>query len=316
MSMVLLVCILSCLGCQRFTGSSAGDMKIQLENIQLLQELPSGSGLAVIGDSVFIIGDDATRLYIYRIGDSSISNVPLLRHDTSVYRIAKPDKHDLEAITQVQLKQGLRLVAFGSGSLSPQRENLLVLDPLNPTDQQWIPAAKFYRQLLGLSAASELNIEGVVIDGKMVYLLNRSANEIFSFPLAELGQLFESNGDYQPKQILRKTVALPKGNGLQPRLSGGCLLSPGKLLFTAAMEDTPDAYNDGQVHGSYVGILDLENLRLLAFDQIETKDGKPIVEKLESIDLHGDGSKAIAISDNDQGSSGLFFFSLKNEVLR
>lgn len=278
---------------------------IEVEQVRVLDSVPSGSGLVVHGRSLFIVGDDATALYKLDLDGIPITRIPLLHSDTSVHRIAKPDKHDLEAVAIVGLKGGDHLLAFGSGSVSPQRDSLLVIDIGNPSMQQWISLGSLYTQLRSLSRAKELNLEGAVINGDACYLLNRSGNEIFVIKTADLVRLIETGGAHDVTNIQTHMVDLPAG----AFLSGGCMRH-NEILFCASAENTPNAYDDGAIEGSYMGIIDpRQEFRLKLFVRI-IHNGKNIKDKIESLDIAGTDDngnmKVLAVADNDDGTSRLY----------
>lgn len=313
MQRLILACLalLCYIACRR---DASNELKINLESIKVLEHLPSGSGMAVVGDSVFIVGDDASALFVYFPASGRLNRIPLLQHDSSVHRIPKPGKHDLECMTKLEWEGRTMLLAFGSGSLRPQRERMLLIDPAKPRDHAWLAAAGLYDQLRELSAAKEINIEGVVAGDSKIYLMNRSGNEIFSLPLQELEKFIRSKGNYRFRQLSVHKVQVPPTESGQPSISGGCLLPDGYLLFCASVEETPNAYEDGRIRGSYIGILDTAGFQIAGIAMLADEEGQMLVQKLESLDLWqpgtGDVRKIIAISDNDDGQSTLLFISI------
>src|SRR5262245_3265357 len=63
----------------------------------ILDSLPSGSGIFVKTDTAFIIGDDATGIYQLALTNLDQQKIPISGFDFSKYREPKPDKHDFES---------------------------------------------------------------------------------------------------------------------------------------------------------------------------------------------------------------------------
>ena len=288
-----------------YCSMNTEETPIEVQRVTLLDSIPSGSGLAISGQAMFIIGDDATAIFQLDKSGKVMARIPMLNADTMLQRISKPLKHDLESITIATIDGREHLLAFGSGSVSPYRDSLLVIDVADPAQQRWIPLGSLYRQLRTVSAKKELNVEGAVINEDRCYLFNRSGNEIFELRSEELFRLVESNGAYEVSDIKRYAIALPGG----ATLSGGCMIGK-QVMFCASVENTPNAYDDGAIEGSFAGILDpYDGFKLLQFVRL-SNGGIRVKDKLESVDVAGayeNGDlKVFGVADNDDGTSRLY----------
>ena len=286
---------------------------VVVEKIELLDSLPSGSGLVHFNDIIYIIGDDATQLYKLNPSESSFSGIPLNNMGTE-YRINKPDKHDFESLEILDIRNEPHLIAFGSGSLSPQRDFLLVVNCKNEKIQQLISLELLYTLLKQQAGGKKiLNIEGAVITGEKLYLMDRENDILFEIELEEFRKYILSNGNHKVSTVKIYSLQLPSDEGLIAGISGGCALSENKILFCASLEDTPNAIDDGVVKGSYIGIISLRDGNILTAVLLKDEQGIVIPDKIESIDIVGkndDGTlKAFAVADNDDGSSK--FYQLK-----
>jgi len=97
--------------------------------------------------------------------------------------------------------------------------------------------------------------------------------------------------------------------------SGACLLPDNSgLLFTASLEATNNSYNDGEILGSYIGFINFDNIENgQSHTAIIKSEGKTLITKLEGISIkHFSNNKidAIAVSDNDNGTSWIFEFEI------
>jgi hypothetical protein len=296
--------------------NSCNDMKpsfeVIVEQVRIFDSIPSGSGLVIEGDSLFVMGDDATSLYKISISSGIVSAVPLANTDQTKYRITKPDKHDLESLSLVVLNGQKYIAAFGSGSVSPQRDSLLLTSVVDDHQQQWISLGNFYATLRKQSSKKELNIEGVVANSDKIYLFNRSGSEIYELNLESFEAIVNSKDSLGEIEVKKHLFQLPSSGGVQSALSGGCLLNDRAILFCASSENLPNVYDDGDIQGSYVGIISIGKDELSLKEMVEIKDvsGKVLRDKLESIDIAGRYSngdiRAFAVADNDDGRSKLF----------
>lgn len=223
-------------------------------------EVASASGIAVNGGSIFIIGDDVPWLYVLNPDFTIDLNIPygdyLLQPDSV---IAKADKPDLEALAA---SEAYGLLAFGSGSLQPQRDVLMEFTPGGIQKPAVHSLQKLYQNLRDLPELNNtpFNIEGAVIYQKKLYLLNRENNMLLELNLDEVMQLIK--GKQAQFKLTTYQIQLPEINGIEAGLSGADII-PGSdiLLFTASVEDRPNPVDDGKILGSFLGIIELDKLK-------------------------------------------------------
>src|SRR5262245_49732285 len=99
-SIVILFVTVMMVGCQE---KPTREMFV-VEEDRLLDSIPSASGIAVEGDSAWIVGDDATRMYRISLTSYQQRSMPLRGFAPGQYREPKPVKHDLESAALVQWK--------------------------------------------------------------------------------------------------------------------------------------------------------------------------------------------------------------------
>jgi hypothetical protein len=288
-------------------------MQITIEQETMLDSIPSGSGIVLYEDHLYIVGDDAPFVYKYSIGDHKVTKIRINGLSDSSFKIPKPVKPDLEAALVLRLNDQDHLLAFGSGSMSPTRDSMLLLNLANPAEQRMLPMGEAYEKMRKETSApaGQWNIEGATLITDHLLLLNRANNHIISVRPEEFVDFV--NGKKPFPSVTYNPIKLPIIKGHEARFSGACSLNDNKLLiFCASVEDTPDWTTDGPVLGSFIGLLDLDQQgqkQLRKVEQVKQKNGQPFTEKIESIDVwkkQANGEYiAFGITDNDQGGSKL-----------
>jgi hypothetical protein len=284
-----------------------------------LPNLPSASGVEIVGGTVYVIGDDSPLLYQFEAAELQPGQQITL-FDTAHFstgRIAKTLKPDLECLTALTdpRTHETGLLAFGSGATSAREGGFWV--PL--ADQQAastvypVSMAGLYARLRELLPAGvTLNLEAAAASATELLLFQRTVgaaagNLLFRLPLAAvLDYLHHRTAQVPPVQATH--VALPTIEGLPAGFSGGTFFE--ELLFvTASVEDTQDAVLDGAVLGSFVGVLDARQpgTKPATFVQLALPDGQPYRGKVESVAVRrrsGPGRyELLLVTDDDQGGS-------------
>ncbi|WP_432721390.1 hypothetical protein R0381_002489 [Jeongeupia wiesaeckerbachi] len=300
--------------------------KLELGPAVLNTDLPSASGLAAKGRFLYAVGDDSPWLFQldqqFNITDKQlIKEYPL---DTNG-RIPKSLKPDYEAMTQVRIGKHYWRIVLGSGSKSTVREwgYLLSDDRQTKLERDLKP---LYAQLYaasGFSSDETLNIEGLATAGGHAYLFNRGnsgSNLIFRLDQAEFIAYMQGTLP-QISKLETFKVSLPRISNFEAGLSGGEFWpQANSLVYTASVEATGDAYNDGAILGSFVGLIPLtalkagQTLDLAPTSVLLTRHGRALVTKLESLAITAsddDEIKGVLVSDNDNGTSEFFRFELE-----
>lgn len=106
-----------------------------------------------------------------------------------------------------------------------------------------------------------------------------------------------------------KEYALPKINGVEAGFSGATILkNEPKIIFTASVEDTPNAYDDGAILGSFIGMFDISNNCLsenIDYCPVLNVDDNLKIESVTIIEEKSGEAEIIMIADDDQGGSML-----------
>ena len=233
-------------------------LDIEILSWQILEYVPSASGIVKFNEEFFAIGDDAPYLFQMDKNFNLLSKTQIYSFEKlqgqTIPKIDKPDFEAMEMISKTEI------LIFGSGSKSPERDICVLVALGKQRSYKAYNISLFYDHLrkLELMHGYELDIEGLAFDGVSLHLFNRGRNMIFSFPYKEFIAYCKSGIHFPiPKT---KLYTLPKINGLEAGFSGATTLgNKPYLIFTAAVEDAPNAYEDGDILGSFIGAIALKN---------------------------------------------------------
>ncbi|MBX0334135.1 hypothetical protein K3G39_12900 [Pontibacter sp. HSC-14F20] len=313
-------------------------MKATVTRTLHYDNLPSASGLEMLGDHYYVVGDDSP--YLYRLDKNFGLESQEAIFDTTGFgngRIAKDKKADLEGMTLLQHQGKPYLLMIGSGSAPARRKAYLYnicgddicREGAGVHGAKTVDLDELYRQLeqkTDTLGGSSLNIEGVAAGHGKLYLLQRAIgtgqNVLISYHLSEfipylLGEKTAASLPHPELSYFR----LPDLNNLQAGFSGAYVYDD-KLFFTASLEDTNDAYGDGEVLGSYIGYIPFswvgkQNMLQVPATLILQADGNPYTGKAESLVVQkreGKGRyKLVVVSDDDKGGSELLEVVLSEE---
>lgn len=281
-----------------------------------LPSLPSASAIEVRAGELVVIGDDSPWLFTLHSNGEIARKALLLPGEKDTFRIPKDRKPDLEAMAVLSHRGAAFLCIFGSGSLAPQREVALLVAETGsgPTVQS--------RSLTSLYAAFRQdrvfegqvpNIEAAALTANDLVLFQRGnkgrQNAIVRLSLAEMSDFLFDPGKAVPR-FVAQAVDLPKIQDVSAGFSGAFALDAQRIAFSASVEATKDAYNDGKILGSFVGIVEERvsgTLNPVAARLLEAS-GKPSKSKLEGITLKSKTERELllwGVVDNDNGSSEL-----------
>lgn len=290
-------------------------MNIDILNWNTLKDIPSASGIVKYKSNFYVIGDDSP--YLFEINNSFdlvsktlIYSSDKLKGDT----LLKVDKPDFEAMEMVS---DTEILVFGSGSKSPERDICILIEIEEKITYKEYEISLFYDYLRNLQVMEsyELDIEGLAFKEDLLYLFNRGRNIIFSFCFNDFLNYCKT-GENFPIPVIN-LYSLPKINGLQAGFSGGTTYGEESyLLFTASVEDSPNAYEDGDILGSFIGMIEINNNKLSDEYIIQRIPNPGFPLKVESIVvnkfLSETETELILVTDNDGNPSQIL--TLRMEV--
>lgn len=319
MRVFVLVAILKLLAVQLVGQES--ELRATVTEEKVLEGLVSASGIEKKSGNFYVVSDDSPWFYVLD------KNYQILRkyliHDNSyegVQRIPSELKPDYEAV--VEYKWGSKdLLVFGSGSGS-NRKSMVRLDfTSRGYDVNHYTLEHLYDQIMeqGNISPEKLNIEGAVSWRDHMVLLNRETNQLILIRK----YAFERYLKYDPEKQKKKKIDidfysfdLPIAGGVQARFSDAMKVKgEHNMVFTATLERRSEAANDGEILGSYVGIIPLKKISSGEMQIARVmKDGKPYTGKIEGIhvdEVEDDKLLLNAVTDSDGGKSAFLKIELE-----
>lgn len=260
---------------------------LELQHLAPLQ-VSAASALVWQAGDLFLVADDDVVLQCYDLeGSLRAEHVLLDEQWPQAAKARKASKADFEMLCQ--LPDGW-LLALGSGSTAQRRRGVL-----------WRPGETRIVDLTSLYLALEqqipqLNLEGAVVQGKQLLLAQRgngaaAGNALVSLDLERVMAQLE-RASLGP-ECLQEIMWLELGqlDGVPLSITDLCLDLQGRLLFSAAAEDTVSTYADGPCLGSVIGWLEAGQVQALW----------PLAgtTKIEGICVVGDGSLRLVNDPDD-----------------
>ena len=296
------------------------ELAITINKSVITDAVSSGSGLAYFNNAAYFVGDDASYIAVMPNTESNAYTRIGLRTNAGIGRVEKAIKQDLEAALVGTIGKQPFLFAFGSGSLSPYRDTVFAIDLKNNSVSFKCSLLPLYKAIKTKAALKDhqLNIEGAALAGEKLLLFNRGNNIAIIIAWAEFIKYIQEPIAIIPKFKIQK-ISLPVVNNFSVGISGACALGKNEILFTASLEETHDNIADGLIKGSYIGVLrlnDQDEISLLALQQFIDEEGNTILDKLEAIEIikqQGNSIQALAMADNDDGKSKLFYLDIKRK---
>ncbi|TGE08196.1 DUF6929 family protein [Hymenobacter fodinae] len=296
-------------------------MRALIQHEAVLPDLPSASGIEVVGEVAYIIGDDSPFLYQLNAASLAAGERTSLFETAhfSTGRIPKDLKLDLECLTVINTPGAdAGLLLLGSGATSAREQGFWVTLPSGAkTGSTVYPVALsgLYAALRQhLPAGITLNLEAVAATTTELLIFQRTVgsaagNLAFRLPLPQVLHYLQHQTQAVPP-IRTQLYQLPTIEGKPAGFSGATWFE-NQLFVTASVEDTQDAVQDGAVLGSLVGIIDLSKSSTkpvpVALARLELPTGQAYRGKVESVAVRrrvGQRTyELLLVTDDDQGGS-------------
>lgn len=269
--------------------------------------LSAASGLVHSGGELYVLADDELHLGCFPAAQADPGEL-LRLFDGELpleARERKRRKPDLEILLRLPPLAGCphgALLALGSGSRPSRRRGaLLALDAEGRAGgaAAVLDCAPLYERLQ--QEFDDLNLEGAWLEREGFFLLQRgnrggSRNAMIEFDSAAILNTLMADHvlpDIAPRQL--REIHLGDIDGVPLGFTDACGLRDGVWMFSAAAEDTQNAYADGGVTGSAIGIATADGT--VAWQQrIEP------VCKIEGIDLDERG-RILCVTDADDAAA-------------
>ena len=286
-----------------------------------LTYLPSASGVEVINGNIYVIGDDSPYLFQLDYDFSIIDKMLITGNDSmSGGRVPKAIKSDFESMASFSDGDDILLAVLSSGSKEVMRDTIHIISTLYKKvlhSKNIRPLFEVIRTNANFLKTDEINMEAMAFNETSVFIMQRGNNNkniIVSFD-RKVFMNYLASDDTQVPEMKIYWFTLPTLDNTISGFSGACFLPDNKtLLFTASLEATSNAYDDGEILGSYLGIINLTNIENGGIKtELLSQDNKPIKTKLEGISvkaMNNNNATVIAVSDNDDGTSWIFEIEL------
>ncbi|MCO8271719.1 hypothetical protein M1L60_14070 [Actinoplanes sp. TRM 88003] len=279
-------------------------MRVRVEQVSSLvfddgMPVRAASAVAPFGDGWLVVQDDATHAAWVRAGSVTPVRVVPAVDGLEVFSSVAGTKHlkpDFEAAVAVP-SGGVLLLGSGSTAVRTRVALVTAGEPV-VADRPALYAA--VADCLDLPAG-QLNLEGACLVGGRMRWFQRG-NLVAGVPSAsvdvDLAALLGATeaGPSALSGVRRYDLGLARGVALS--ITDAVALPDGKVLVSAAAEDTPNAVDDGPVVGAALALLDDETV--VAVAELPAVDGVvPKVEGLAVREILPDGVRLLAVVDVD-----------------
>ncbi|HEX8441065.1 DUF6929 family protein [Archangium sp.] len=266
----------------------------------------AASGLVRAGKWIHVVADDS--LYLATFPAEGEAPGRLLRLfpgelplEPKARKALKPDLEALCLLGGLPFAPHGALLAVPSGSTPVRMKGALMplaADGSLGGEVREVDFTSLYAQLT--RELGPLNVEGAAVAGARLRLLNRGNGDVGADAVVDLdaGRVLRTleAGEALKPDVVRTVRRWELGKAGNVRLSftDAAPLPDGRVVFTAAAEDTRDAYADGAVMGSAVGVLAPDGSPLFL-------DGVDAKVKLEGVDARVEGGRIhlLLVADAD-----------------
>lgn len=290
-------------------------MRIEVEDETVLRfatgsPVRAASAIAPLGDGWLVAQDDATHAAWHRPGGTTAVRVLPAVDGHEVFSSAagtKQLKPDFEAACEVRVGDGAGVLLLGSGSTPARMRSSLVTPATQGPQFVVADLTELYHlvaEALG-TPAGQLNLEGACRHGDRLRWFQRG-NPAAGVASASVdvdlhGLLLAATGRIPPGTVVvgkARQHDLGTVHGVPLAVTDAVPLPDGRILLSAAAEDTPNPVDDGPVVAAALALLD--NDRVMAVTVLPHRGAE--VQKVEGLALHGadrDGVRLLAVVDAD-----------------
>jgi len=262
--------------------------KFTLELLFQIIGIGSASGLINKENSLYIISDNSSAIYEYKMEGETLKSYPIIENKNAQENIPKKIKPDFESIAVY----GDDCYIFGSGS-TENRNKMIQFSTSKKEKIKETDLTNLYAVMQNFSKikSEDFNIEGAIYTGEKWFLFNRGNGASGKNGIFTIG----GNNLTDDFSVLYNQFALPKIKGIQSSFTDAVLVRD-KIYFLATVENTASTYEDGIVYGTFLGRLDLEKMKIDFTQKISDK------QKFEGLSVKLEEEKSIEFylcEDND-----------------
>ncbi len=297
--------LLTLLSCQK--------AEFEITDSTVHQEVQSASGLVVLGEDIFTVCDDNPYLFHLDSDFQILRQHALIPFDGPLekVRLPKATKPDFEALEQIGPGE---MIALGSGSETPERDIMIhIRIDGDSVETERYSITNFYDSLAQIAGMerSEFNLEGLAFSSNTLYFFTRTTNLMFTIDSRAFLIYMKEKGALPPVKF--KTFELPGIDGSTSGFSGATVTSDGKYAFvTSSVEVSDDSYNDGDILGSFIGVVPLYSAPdKTHWARIESPEEPLKVEAISILNQLGENSYEVVLTtDSDGGGTSVFMRGL------
>lgn len=283
---------------------TSNNLSVDIKSSGVLHSISGASGIVSYKEHFYVIGDDSPYLHKLDKDFKVVDKFVIFNAEVGVEKIKKSLKPDFEAMELINENE---ILIFGSGSKSPERDLFLKISIEQPHKVISYKVTEFFDKLRALPALEgKLNIEAMAFHKNKLYLINRNTNAILTYPFDELMKYFDGKGTYPEPEVA--VFKLPNIKGIEAGFSGATVLTKqGKLLFTASVENTDNAYDDGAILGSFVGVIDISGSTLPStYDYTQLERAVKVESITVSKHISEKEIEVVLVTDSDGKESEYF----------
>ncbi|MGN9908803.1 DUF6910 family protein [Phytohabitans sp. LJ34] len=291
------------------------ELRIEVEREAVLRfgggaPVRAASAIAPFGGGWLVAQDDATHAAWLRPDGTAPVRVLDAVGGHDVFSAAAGTKHlkpDFEAACEVRVGDGLGVLLLGSGSTRARMRSSLVGLAAHGTDFAVADLTGLYLAVADALGTpdGQLNLEGACRLGDRLRWFQRG-NPAAGVPSASVdvdlhGLLAAATGRLPPEAVSVDGVRryeLGADGGFALSVTDAVALPDGRVLLSAAAEETTNPVDDGPVVAAALALLDGD--RVEAVTTLPRRGGA--VQKIEGLALDGidhDGVRLIAVADAD-----------------
>ena len=296
---------------------------LQISDIEITHrdDFSSASGVTIDNGITYIVGDDIPYILFMDENQNIFDTIWLTEGDSMKNdRLPYHMKPDYEAMEITDINRQKEIIIISSGSKQTTRDTAIIVNTKSRImhKKNLRPFYESIKKHAGFPEGKEINIEGLAISNKNAYLFHRgnlSGNLIIEVPTEDFISYMKTDDDFP--EYSTYYFNLPSHENVVSGFSGATILPDmSAILFTASMEDMKDEISDGEILGSYIGILPLsgiENGEVIT--EILSDNNKILPMKLEGISISKtpniNSFDAVAVCDNDDGTSDIIKFNIE-----
>ena len=287
------------------TFNSCTSPSIEILKTTSLSQYPSASALTWANETLYVIGDDATQVLLVNKSHQIKDSIRLVKNYQG--RIRKDEKPDFESSFLLDKAGKQYLLALGSFS-TPNRCQLGWIN-LETNRLEKVDTIRLLK-----TGASSINIEGTTMINKLLVLGNRANT---AYPTNQLFLIDWTNEtDLSQSKLRNIEIRFPKSDQVVGLSDLHYYAPKDWLLFTASTENTANAYSDGIIGDSYIGVIKNISKKLHrqeimpdSFQNLKEYLGRNKTYKIEALAIESEEAGNLVLhlaADNDNGKSTLF----------